>query len=167
MIGYCYFFVRSSAPIKSLDFLKKLRIIKPDTEFDMPVFTYAMFLSDNINLERIYDSNRTKPLEMTIGSIGIQYNSKLCLSEIDRFLKIAKYNNSADQISNTTNGIEGKCHESEIKTNATVTGNDTATIYWNKHILKPNQLLLGYVVHYAATTEKNVGHLAAVDACLK
>lgn len=107
------FFFRSFG-LTSLKFFRKLNKINkepPTYRYDPYDHgrLYALEISDNENLQTLFDWNEKQQIEIIGGAILINDNPKLCVTEIYNLQKIANYNRTNDYISYDTNGYEMVC----------------------------------------------------------
>lgn len=145
--------------------MNKLVRIEPGNRTHLVQETYAVHITNNPSLRQLWDWNIKSQINITLGSISLHNNARLCLKEIHALEKFLLYNNSQDHIGYETNGYEEACQISEIKASAKVDSPFNATISWPKFKIPEDKKLMGYYLYYAEADFQNVTYYTGADAC--
>lgn len=153
--------VYRSPALTSLSFLRNLRIIHGNRTTDEK---YTVMIMENENLQRLWDFNEKKNLELHQGNMLVHFNSKLCLSEIYALQSMLKTNTSQDWIGTESNGNEETCSARLIQTYFDVLTQDTVKITIERIDVPENEKIVGYIIYYMVAPEQNVTHFG-MDTC--
>lgn len=158
---YGYVKIARSPAITSLNFLRSLKKVKGQfLENDK----YSFVLVSNDNLQSIWDFNEKQNFNLERGNLMIHDNSKLCMSEINKFQAQVKTNKS-DWISLDTNGYEEMCRASELDCRYQNESAYNATIFWRPiDYSKKASQMTNYTIYYIQAPEKNITHVG-IDSC--
>lgn len=112
------FILLRSFSLTSLSFFRNLNLINttdmPETEkFKNP---YAIEITENDNLQTLFDWKDKLNFTMIGGGMSFHYNSKLCMEEIHSFQRITDYNDTHDSIGYDTNGYDETCQATGVFT---------------------------------------------------
>lgn len=155
--------VYRSTAITSLSFLRNLRIIHGAR---LEIGKYSMVIVSNENLQRLWDFDEKKNLELKRGNLLVHFNSKLCLSEIYKLQHLLKTNASDDFIGLESNGYEETCSARDITTSHKVLTHDTVEIRIERIHVPDTEKIVGYIIYYIVAPEQNVTHFG-VDTCVQ
>lgn len=153
--------VYRSPALTSLSFLRNLRIIHGNRKTDEK---YTFMIVENENLQRLWDFNEKKNLELKQGNMLVHFNSKLCLSEIHVLQSMFKTNISQDSISIESNGNEETCSARLIQTYFEVLTQNTVQITIERIHVPEDEKIVGYIIYYMVAPEQNVTHFG-IDTC--
>ncbi|XP_012259845.2 insulin-like receptor [Athalia rosae] len=144
--------VMHSFPITSLAFFKKLKVIKgdpPDTN------NASLTILDNPNLSNLFQPGQE--IRILNGRLFFHYNPKLCFSKIESLGHMVGIQNfSKVEVDPESNGEKVACNIVNININVTERGPDFVTIAWNSYVPSDGQRLLGYILNYMETENKNI-----------
>ncbi|XP_063395481.1 insulin receptor-like [Cydia fagiglandana] len=150
-----------SMPLVSLMFLDKIERIIASPKANS---TEALTIYNNRNLELLWDWEKRKAENKTLeirGKVVIQFNPKLCPSEIN-MLKNIPYKNEPN-IEND-NGDEAFCNQEVLTLAPTRFETDRVVLSWNPYCVPDSRKLLGYSLYYIMT-DRNVTLYEQRDAC--
>lgn len=153
--------VYRSPALTSLSFLRNLRIIHGNRTTDQK---YTIMIVENVNLERLWDFNEKKNLELKQGNMLVHFNSKLCLSEIHALQSMLKTDTSQDWIGTESNGNEETCSARAIQTYFDVLTQDTVKISVERINVAENEKIVDCIIYYMIAPEQNVTHFG-IDTC--
>lgn len=152
-----------SFPLISLDFFKKLRIIKGE---DRQNDRFGIKVLENQNLQALFKQNVT----VARGRMFFHFNPKLCMNIIEDFKKhvVAVRNIDklpADEVAPNSNGDKIACNVTELHVNITKIMSNVAILTLVPLQYEDERQLLGYIVHYMPTPFRNVSMFEGRDAC--
>ncbi|XP_030640269.1 insulin receptor b [Chanos chanos] len=158
-----YLTVRRAYALVSLSFLRKLRLIRGDTQ---EVGNYSFYALDNQNLRQLWDWSKHN-LSILQGRMFFHYNSKLCMSEIRRMEEVTgtKERHTRNDIALRTNGDQASCETQELKFTLIRTLHDKILIKWEAFWPSDFRDLLGFMVFYKEAPYQNVTEFDGQDAC--
>uniref|UniRef100_A0A8C2CPV1 Tyrosine-protein kinase receptor n=1 Tax=Cyprinus carpio TaxID=7962 RepID=A0A8C2CPV1_CYPCA len=149
-----YLSIRRAYALVSLSFLRKLRVIRGETNFSFNAF-------DNQNLRQLWDWNKHS-LTILNGRMYFGYNSKLCKSEILRMEEVTGTKNRKNDI-NIPSSLSG---ENQVLNFTLIrTMSDKILIQWQAFWPSDFRDLLGFMVFYKEAPYKNVTEYDGQDAC--
>ncbi|GAB6018965.1 hypothetical protein CHUAL_000605 [Chamberlinius hualienensis] len=158
-----YLKIVRSVPLKSLNFLKNLKIIHGQTKyFD----TYSLYILDNANLEDLWHDNSS--LKIASGKVFFHYNPKLCLDKIYSFVNTSKPQASDEKdISVQSNGNRASCVVSTLNITIIRVDAEMAIIEWTNFLtmIDDQRSLLGYLLSYREAPHQNLSIFDDQDAC--
>nr|XP_023699488.1 insulin receptor-like [Paramormyrops kingsleyae] len=155
--------IRRSYALVSLSFLRKLRLIRGETQ---EVGNYSFYALDNQNLRELWDWSKHN-LTILQGRLFFHYNSKLCLSEIRKMEEVTgtKQREVKNDIAHKTNGDQASCENQVLKFTLIRTSYDKIIIKWHPFWPPDFRDLLGFVVLYKEAPYRNVTEFDGQDAC--
>ncbi|XP_064187781.1 insulin receptor b [Anguilla rostrata] len=158
-----YLMVRRSYALVSLSFLRKLKLIRGETQ---EVGNYSFYALDNQNLRQLWDWSHHK-LSILQGRMFFHYNSKLCMSEIRKMEEVTgtKDLHTKNDIAVKTNGDQASCENELLKFTQIRTSSDKILIKWEPFWPSDFRDLLGFMVLYKEAPYKNVTEFDGQDAC--
>ncbi|KAG9332232.1 hypothetical protein JZ751_015523 [Albula glossodonta] len=158
-----YLMVRRSYALVSLSFLRKLRLIRGDTQ---EVGNYSFYALDNQNLRQLWDWDKHN-LTILQGRLFFHYNSKLCMSQIRRMAEVTGTKNRQTNydIAIKTNGDQASCENQVLKFRLIRTTSDKIIIKWEPFWPPDFRDLLGFMVLYKEAPYRNVTEFDGQDAC--
>ncbi|XP_076004360.1 insulin receptor a [Genypterus blacodes] len=158
-----YLTVRRSYALVSLSFLRKLRVIRGEV---LEIGNYSFYALDNQNLRQLWDWSKHK-LSILQGRMFFHYNSKLCMSEINKMEEVTgtKDRQVKNEIASKTNGDQASCENKVLKFTTVKTLSDKILIRWETFWPKDYRDLLGFMVLYKEAPFKNVTEFDGQDAC--
>uniref|UniRef100_A0A8C1T6C0 Tyrosine-protein kinase receptor n=1 Tax=Cyprinus carpio TaxID=7962 RepID=A0A8C1T6C0_CYPCA len=149
-----YLSIRRAYALVSLSFLRKLRVIRGETNFSFNAF-------DNQNLRQLWDWNKHS-LSILNGRMYFGYNSKLCKSEILRMEEVTGTKNRKNDI-NIPSSLSG---ENQVLNFTLIrTMSDKILIQWQAFWPSDFRDLLGFMVFYKEAPYKNVTEYDGQYAC--
>nr|ANZ55075.1 insulin receptor 1b [Pyrrhocoris apterus]QIS94310.1 insulin receptor 1b [Pyrrhocoris apterus] len=158
-----YLKIVRSFPIVSLNFLRNLRFIHGKY---LENSKYVVVILDNQNLVELWDWSKVKKIHIGNGKLFFHFNSKLCLSKIEKLREVAGLSYYTEQeVASYSNGDKIACN---VKTlNATVSSKNSyaALIKWSEFKHYDSRTLLGYVVYSIEAPFKNITIYDKRDAC--
>ncbi|KAL2097182.1 hypothetical protein ACEWY4_006389 [Coilia grayii] len=158
-----YLMVRRSYALISLSFLRKLSVIRGETQ---EVGNYSFYALDNQNLRQLWDWNKHK-LTILSGRMFFHYNSKLCMSEIHRMEEVTgtKARGVKNEIATKTNGDKAACETAVLNFTVIRTMSDKILVRWEPFWPTDFRDLLGFMVLYKEAPYANVTEFDGQDAC--
>ncbi|XP_036409651.1 insulin receptor-like [Megalops cyprinoides] len=158
-----YLMIRRSYALVSLSFLRKLRLIRGDTQ---EVGNYSFYALDNQNLRQLWDWSKHN-LTILQGRMFFHYNSKLCISEIRKMEEVTgtKDRQTKNDIASKTNGDQASCENQVLKFKQIRTLSDKIIIKWEPFWPPDFRDLLGFMVLYKEAPYRNVTEYDGLDAC--
>ncbi|KAL7879359.1 hypothetical protein SRHO_G00016130 [Serrasalmus rhombeus] len=155
--------VRRSYALVSLSFLRKLRLIRGETQ---EVENYSFYALDNQNLRQLWDWSKHN-LTILQGRIFFHHNSKLCMAEIHKMVNKtgAKDRQVKNDIASKTNGDQASCENQTLKFTTIRTLSDKIIIKWEAFWPPDFRDLLGFMVMYKEAPYRNVTEFDGQDAC--
>ncbi|XP_030628980.1 insulin receptor a isoform X1 [Chanos chanos] len=158
-----YLSVRRSYALVSLSFLRKLRLIRGETQ---EVGNYSFYALDNQNLRQLWDWSKHN-LTIVNGRMFFHYNSKLCMSEIRKMEEVTGTKNRQikNDIASKTNGDQASCENRLLKFTQIRTSSDKIIIRWEPFWPPDFRDLLGFMVLYKEAPYRNVTEFDGQDAC--
>ncbi|KAM9500479.1 insulin receptor a [Clarias gariepinus] len=158
-----YLMVRRSYALVSLSFLKKLRLIRGETQ---ERGNFSFFALDNQNLCQLWDWSKHH-LVILQGRMFFHHNSKLCLSEIRRMEEVTgtKDRQPRNDIGLKTNGEQASCESKLLQFTTIRTLADKIMIKWEAFWPPDFRDLLGFMVLYKEAPYRNVTEFDGQDAC--
>lgn len=155
--------VHRSFSLRSLNFLKKLRIIHGRNLES----NFSVIVHDNQNLQELWNWTEKSPVKVKNGTFKFHYNPKLCKSKIDEFRDVSdlKINYSEVDVSPNSNGDKVGCSFVSIITHVNLTGPNDVIISWNtSDVPDRDDGLIGYLIYYIEAPYQNVSANDG-DAC--
>ncbi|XP_013134628.1 PREDICTED: insulin-like receptor [Papilio polytes] len=153
-----------SYPLVSLMFLKKLRRIGGhNTDAKTP----SLYISNNPNLEMLWDWSVHKPIEITRGKLYIHFNSKLCYNHILELRNMTRDPISTFdtiEVSAESNGDQASCFQDVLELKVSTLKQRAALLTWRMYCAMDIRNILGYSIYYIAA-EHNVTLYGQRDAC--
>lgn len=147
-----YLKVMHSYPITSLSFFKKLRIIRGETLENNGA---SLTVLDNANLVSLFAKGQN--ITVTNGRLYFHYNPKLCVSKIEEFGQMVGIKNfSKVEVDPDSNGEKIGCDIVNINIKVNESGSDFMNIVWDAYVPARGQHLLGYILNYMETENRNV-----------
>ncbi|XP_023674618.2 insulin receptor-like [Paramormyrops kingsleyae] len=158
-----YLTVRRSYALVSLTFLRKLRLIRGETQ---EVGNYSFYALDNQNLRQLWDWSKHN-LTIPQGRLFFHYNSKLCMSEIRRMEEVTgmRERQVKNDIAQKTNGDQASCETQTLRFTQVRTLSDKIIIKWEPFWPPDFRDLLGFMVLYKEAPYQNVTEFDGQDAC--
>lgn len=160
---YGYLKIYRSSVITSLSFLRNLRVVRGDN-YEKSNYTFQIISNDN--LQELWDFNEKKVLRLKRGNLLVQYNSKLCLSQIRLLQNLLGTNKSEDLINIESNGYEQTCLIRPMATWHNVLNHTSVEISWEKIKIANSEKLMGTIIYYMVAPERNVTH-RGLDTCVQ
>uniref|UniRef100_A0A8D9BPN7 receptor protein-tyrosine kinase n=1 Tax=Cacopsylla melanoneura TaxID=428564 RepID=A0A8D9BPN7_9HEMI len=161
-----YLKIARSYPVMSLNFFKKLRVIRGR---DLETNKFALVVLDNQNLMELWDwDKRDKNLSLTIeqGRMFFHFNPKLCYDHIEKLANVTNFTEGPTdtEAPKSSNGDKAACNITPIK--ATATAHRWGTIIsWERFNHYDPRALLSYLIFYKETKDQNVTIYDGRDAC--
>ncbi|XP_060783116.1 insulin receptor a isoform X2 [Neoarius graeffei] len=158
-----YLMVRRSYALVTLSFLRKLRVIRGETQ---ERGNYSFFALDNQNLHQLWDWSKHN-LSILQGRMFFHHNSKLCLSEIRKMEAVTgtRERQPKNDIGFKTNGDQASCEYQVLKFTTVRTLADKILIKWEPFWPPDFRDLLGFMVLYKEAPYRNVTEFDRRDAC--
>ncbi|XP_035392398.1 insulin receptor a [Electrophorus electricus] len=158
-----YLTVRRSYALVSLSFLRKLRLIRGETQ---EVGNYSFYALDNQNLRQLWDWSKHN-LTILQGRMFFHHNSKLCMVEIRKMEEVTGTKNRQlkNDIASKTNGDQASCESQALKFTTIRTLSDKIIIKWEPFWPPDFRDLLGFMVLYKEAPFRNVTEFDGQDAC--
>ncbi|XP_063074525.1 insulin receptor a isoform X2 [Engraulis encrasicolus] len=158
-----YLMVRRSYALVSLSFLRKLSVIRGETQEGG---NYSFYALDNQNLRQLWDWSKHK-LKILSGRMFFHYNAKLCMSEIHKMEEVTgtKSRGVKNDIAPKTNGDQAPCETAQLKITTVRTTYDKILIRWEPFWPTDFRDLLGFIVLYKEAPFANVTEFDGQDAC--
>lgn len=154
-----YLKVTHSFPITSLNFFKKLKVIKGER---LDINNASLTVVDNPNLSGLFSPDQKIRIER--GRIVFHFNPKLCLSKILDLSKMVNITNFTDtEVQPQSNGEKVACNIVNINITVKHLGPDYADLAWDSYKPPEGQQLLSYLLHYVETENRNISY--EVNAC--
>lgn len=154
-----YVKITHSFPITSLDFFKKLKVIKGEI---LDINNASFVVLDNPNLSSLFPPSQNITIER--GRLFFHYNPKLCLSKIEQFGKMVNITNFTDlEVQPESNGDKVACNIVNINITVKKRGADYVILSWDSYKPSEGQQLLNYLLNYIETENENVTYEA--NAC--
>ncbi|XP_042877824.1 insulin-like growth factor 1 receptor isoform X1 [Penaeus japonicus] len=162
-----YIRVFSSNALRSLNFLKSLRVIGGNTLYNDK---YALYVHGNDNLEEIWtwDDHKNFTITEKKASVLFHSNPKLCYKKIKELLeRTNRVEMTADCNMNLTNGNKAACMDKTLELYLTPLAlKGTVNVSWNTVFINDDdRMLTGYYIFYKVALEENVTYLDGRDAC--
>lgn len=156
--------VTRSFGLRSLDFLRSLRVIHGGDSADKP----ALVVMSNDNLQALWDWSRRGPSpEFSIRRGGLLFhdNPRLCLAEIERLRDVARMDDfTAHDVSPVSNGYLASCGRVSFDAEARPLNETAAEVRWDSRGLTERLAgVIGYVLHYSLADHERPEH--AADEC--
>ncbi|GAB1866246.1 receptor protein-tyrosine kinase [Camponotus japonicus] len=154
-----YVKITHSFPITSLDFFKKLKVIKGEI---LDINNASFVVLDNPNLSSLFPPSQNITIER--GRLFFHYNPKLCLSKIEQFGKTVNITNFTDlEVQPESNGDKVACNIVNINITIKKRDADSVILSWDSYKPSEGQQLLNYLLNYIETENENVMYEA--NAC--
>lgn len=154
-----YVKITHSFPITSLDFFKKLKVIKGEI---LDINNASFVVLDNPNLSSLFPPSQKITIER--GRLFFHYNPKLCLSKIEQFGRTVNITNFTDlEVQPESNGDKVACNIVNINITVKKRGADHVILSWDSYKPSEGQQLLNYLLNYIETENENVMYEA--NAC--
>ncbi|KAJ8926176.1 hypothetical protein NQ314_021476 [Rhamnusium bicolor] len=147
--------------IKSLSFLKNLRLIKGE---NLENQKYAIFFFENQNLQKLWDfEDKNFTLKIERGDIAFHNNPQLCTSEI---IKLANLTNRSNftTLDVFSNGDKSLCDFVNFHVNVSVNVTN-ATLTWKPAPLAGNDTYIGFTVYYIEHAQGEISIYESKDVC--
>ncbi|ROT72617.1 Insulin-like receptor [Penaeus vannamei] len=162
-----YIRVFSSNALRSLNFLKSLRVIGGASLYNDK---YALYVHGNDNLEEIWswDDHKNFTITEKKASVLFHSNPKLCYKKIKELLeRTGRVEMTADCNMNLTNGNKAACMDKTLDLYLTPLAlRGTVNVSWNTVFINDDdRMLTGYYIFYKVAYEENVTYLDGRDAC--
>lgn len=154
-----------SFPLVSLNFLKRLRVIKGNI---LESGKYALIALDNQNLQELWDwDTREENLQIKgDGKLFFHFNPKLCMNKIEKLRQVANMSKFSDlEVAPSSNGDKVACNMSDLEVNITKRFSTGAILAWRQFDHYDPRSLLGYIVYLTEAPYKNVTLYDGRDAC--
>lgn len=155
--------IERSPAITSLSFFRRLHTI---TGSNLLPGNFSLIISENENLQNLWNLTDGGLINITDGNIMIARNSKLCLSEIHQFQNSIIERTHKDIIDTNSNGHEAQCKSKVIKVSTDEITLNTVSIIWTRFNVPDSQRVAAYILYYIETPFKNVSHVIA-DTCTR
>lgn len=157
-----YIKIARSYPLVSLNFFKKLRIVRG---YQLENQQYVFIALDNQNLQEIWDwQNRT--LQIDNGRLFFHFNPKLCPDKIKELQKRANLSKPTElEVADSSNGDKIACDVKELNVTVTQRSPRAILLQWPQFHMDDSRKLLGYVVYSIEAPEMNVTMYDGRDAC--
>ncbi|XP_062868944.1 insulin receptor b [Trichomycterus rosablanca] len=158
-----YLTIRRAYALVSLSFLRKLRVIRGETQ---DVGNYSFYALDNQNLRQLWDWSK-HDLKILQGRMFFHYNAKLCLLEIRKMEEVTgtKARQVKNDIALRTNGDQASCENQRLNFTEIRTMSKKIIIMWEPFWPKDFRDLLGFMVLYKEAPYQNVTEFDGQDAC--
>lgn len=154
-----YVKITHSFPITSLNFFKKLKVIKGEK---LDINNASLSVLDNPNLSSLFPPGQEIRIEN--GRLFFHYNPKLCLSKIIQFSQMVNITNYTDlEIQPQSNGEKVACDIVNINITVKNLGPDYADLMWDSYKPPEGQQLLSYLLNYIETENQNITY--EMNAC--
>lgn len=155
--------IHRSPGITSLEFLDQLHTITGSSQYPG---NFSLIITENENLQTLWNLDDGKKINITSGNILIAYNSNLCLSEIHQFQNAIEPRENNDIIDVYSNGFAHSCKSIAITARAEVLSNQLASVQWFPFTVPDTQRVDAYYVFYIEASEKTVNYTIS-DTCNK
>ncbi|XP_043588860.1 insulin-like peptide receptor isoform X2 [Bombus pyrosoma] len=147
-----YVKITHSFPITSLNFFKKLKVIKGEK---LDINNASLSVLDNPNLSNLFPPGQKIRIEN--GRLFFHYNPKLCLSKIIQFSEMVNITNYTDlEIQPQSNGEKVACDIDNINITVKNLGHDYADLVWDSYKPPEGQQLLSYLLNFIETENQNI-----------
>ncbi|KAK0162937.1 hypothetical protein PV327_006663 [Microctonus hyperodae] len=147
-----YLKVARSSPLTSLEFLKKLRVIR-GRKLDMN--NASLVILDNSNLSNLF--HESQKIELENGRLFIHDNPKLCMSKITKLANMVGITNyTVLEIHPDSNGDKVACDIVNINITVQNKGTTYANLVWDVYEPSEGQNLINYMLSYTETDNPNV-----------
>ncbi|KAG5337371.1 INSR protein, partial [Acromyrmex charruanus] len=154
-----YLKITHSFPITSLNFFKKLKVIKGE---NLDINNASFVVLDNPNLSSLFPLSQKITIET--GRLFFHYNPKLCLSKIEQFGKMVNITNFTDlEVQPESNGDKVACNIVNINITVKKREADHVILSWDSYKPPEGQQLLNYLLSYIETDNENITYEA--NAC--
>ncbi|KAL0117905.1 hypothetical protein PUN28_008943 [Cardiocondyla obscurior] len=154
-----YLKITHSFPITSLDFFKKLKVIKGE---NLDINNASLVVLDNPNLSDLFSKSQNITIEN--GRLFFHYNPKLCLYKIEEFGKKVNITNFTDlEVQPESNGDKVACNIVSINITVKKREADHVILSWDSYKPPEGQQLLNYLLNYIETENENITYEA--NAC--
>jgi len=154
-----YLKITHSFPITSLNFFKKLKVIKG---INLDINNASLVVLDNPNLSSLFPLSQKITIEK--GRLFFHYNPKLCLSKIEQFGKMVNITNFTDlEVQPESNGDKVACNIVNINVTVKKRDADQVILSWDSYKPPEGQQLLNYLLNYIETENENISYEA--NAC--
>nr|XP_018916405.1 PREDICTED: insulin-like peptide receptor [Bemisia tabaci]XP_018916406.1 PREDICTED: insulin-like peptide receptor [Bemisia tabaci] len=167
-----YLKIVRSFPLVSLNFLKKLRIIRGDR---LESGKYALVLLDNQNLAELWDWSTKEAgrngtgLTILKGRLFFHFNPKLCIDRIETLAKKVGIDTLDElDVAKASNGDKVACNMSTLNTWVKLIYPEAVVVEWGPEFHRQHhdpRTILSYVVYYTEAREGNVSLYDGRDAC--
>ncbi|XP_049841436.1 insulin receptor-related protein-like [Schistocerca gregaria] len=146
--------VTRSFGLRSLDFLRNLRVIHGGDSADKP----ALVVMSNDNLQALWDWGRRGPdPEFSIRRGGLLFhdNPRLCLAEIERLRDVAQMDDfTVHDVSPVSNGYLASCGRVSFDAEARPLNETAAEVRWDRGgVTERLPGVIGYVLHYSVASD--------------
>lgn len=149
-----YLKITHSFPITSLNFFKKLKVIRGEK---LDINNASLAVLDNPNLSNLFPPEQK--ISIDNGRLFFHYNPKLCLSKIVQFSKMVNITNFTDmEVQPESNGEKVACNVVNINITVKELGPDYADLVWDSYKPTEGQKLLSYLLNYMETENENVSY---------
>ncbi|XP_029159912.1 insulin-like peptide receptor [Nylanderia fulva] len=147
-----YVKITHSFPITSLNFFKKLKVIKGE---NLDINNSSFVVLDNPNLSSLFPPTQNLTIER--GRLFFHYNPKLCLTKIAQFAMMVNISNYTHlEVQPESNGDKVACNTVNINIKVTKRGTDHVVLSWDSFKPPEGQQLLNYLLNYIETENENV-----------
>lgn len=154
-----YLKITHSFPITSLNFFKKLKVIRGE---NLDLNNASLVVLDNPNLSALFPP--TQNLTIENGRLFFHYNPKLCLSKIVQLGKMVNITNfTALEVQPESNGDKVACSIDNINITVKERDADHVILNWDGYKPPQGQQLLNYLLNYIETENENITYEA--NAC--
>ncbi|TGZ47902.1 insulin receptor isoform X1 [Temnothorax longispinosus] len=154
-----YLKITHSFPITSLNFFKKLKLIKGE---NLDINNASLVVLDNPNLSSLFPQSQNLTIEN--GRLFFHYNPKLCLSKIEQFGKMVNITNFTDlEVQPESNGDKVACNIVNINITVKKRDADHVVLNWDSYKPPEGQQLLNYLLNYIETENEDITYEA--NAC--
>ncbi|KOX70594.1 Insulin-like receptor [Melipona quadrifasciata] len=154
-----YLKITHSFPITSLNFFKKLKVIKGEK---LDTNNASLSVLDNPNLSSLFPPGQEIKIEN--GRLFFHYNPKLCLSTIKQLSVMVNITNYTDlEVQPQSNGEKVACDIVNINITVKNLGPDYADLMWDSYEPPEGHKLLSYLLNYIETENENITY--EMNAC--
>lgn len=154
-----------SYPLLSLNFFKKLRIIKGTTDSKD---RFGLRVLENQNLQALFAQNVT----IETGRMFFHFNPKLCMNVIESFKdNVVELRNvpfrsiPVDEIAPLSNGDKTACNVTTLEVVITAIKSNVVIMTLTPLSYEDDRQLLGYLLYYMPAPYQNVTMFEGRDAC--
>lgn len=152
--------------IGDLKFLRDLSMIRGE---GIGNEKYSLFITDNQNLQELWDWDLKTNLSLLNGRMTFHYNPKLCLHHIYKLIKVMDYEvkDSLYEVGKESNGDKFPCNAIDIKVHVTRKTFETIDIHvpFIGRQINYTGPILRYVLYYAKDPFRNITKFDDLDQC--